>query len=161
MARHKAKLKKVAARKSGRQKVTKAPKPVKSTPEQLSDQQRQAALIRHMGKIAPLTERRKEAVSAEKQAYDLAEADGITKGELLTAFELEKGKDGITKVRDLVESIRRVARWLGHSDQLEMFGDKETIAQRHYEDGRRARGPGQCANLQDAEFRRHGRRGRV
>jgi hypothetical protein len=134
----KAPVKAVARQDSGRQRVVKAPAPVKPTAEQRSDHQRQAALIRHMGKIKPLTEAKKRAGTAEKKAYDLAEADGVTKLELATAFALENGKEGIQTVKDGLECIRRVARWLGYSEQLELFGDKESKEQRHYEDGRRA-----------------------
>jgi hypothetical protein len=138
MARHKAKLKKVARKGNGRQRVVKAPAPVKATPEQLSDQQRQKALIRHMNNIAPLTARRKEAASAEKKGYELAEADGITKLDLAIAYEMASGDEGIAKVNDTMERVQRVARWLRLSDQLDLFGEPETREQRHYEDGRLA-----------------------
>lgn len=109
----------------------------KPTAEQLSDQQRQALLFAHKRKIVPLLEAEKNAKTAVTQAFELAKKEGIPKKDIKLAIQLET-EEGIEAAKNDLERTNRIARWLGVGKQLEMFGDKETVRQRHYEDGRRA-----------------------
>jgi hypothetical protein len=109
----------------------------KPTPEALSDQQRQALLFSHKRKIVPLLEAEKNAKAAVAKAYEVAKKEGIPKKDIKLAIQLESD-EGIEAVKNDVERTHRIARWLGIGKQLDLFGEKETTAQRHYEDGRRA-----------------------
>ena len=72
-----------------------------------------------------------------KKAYELAKKEGIPKQDIQLAIRLES-EEGIEAAKNDLERTNRIARWLGVSKQLDLFGDKETTAQRHFEDGRRA-----------------------
>ena len=109
----------------------------KPTIEQLSDQQRQALMFSHKRKLVPLLEAEKLAKGAVTKAWEAAKKEGIPKKDIQLAIRLES-EEGIETVKLDVERTNRVARWLGVAKQLDMFGEKETVAQRHYEDGRRA-----------------------
>lgn len=109
----------------------------KPTAEALSDQQRQALLFQHKRKIVPLLEDEKEAKAAVAKAYELAKKEGIPKKEVELAIKLAS-EDGIEAIKVEVERTHRIARWMGIGKQLDLFGDKETLSQRHFEDGRRA-----------------------
>jgi hypothetical protein len=132
--------------KSSRKKAAKpAAKPVKGkksqrakpTPEALSDQQRQTLLFNHRRKLKPLLDAEAQAKAAVKKAYELAKKEGIPKQDIQLAIRLESD-EGIEAAKNDLERTNRIARWLGVSKQLDLFGDKETTAQRHFEDGRRA-----------------------
>jgi hypothetical protein len=109
----------------------------KPTAEALSDQQRQALLFAHARKLKPLLAAKKDAADEVSQAYELAKKEGITRKEIELKIALETG-EGIEKIKLEVERTNRIARWMGVGKQLTLFGDSETVAQRHYEDGRRA-----------------------
>jgi hypothetical protein len=109
----------------------------KPTPEVLSDQQRQALLFNHKRKLVPLLEVEKAAKTAVAQAYELAKKEGIPKKDIKLAIILERD-EGIEETKNHLEAVNRIARWMGVGKQLSLFGDSETQAQRHYEDGRRA-----------------------
>lgn len=115
----------------------KGQKTQKPTPEALSDQQRQALMFSHRRKLVPLLEAEKEAKAAVKKAYELAKNEGVSKKDLKLAMQLES-EEGIEAAKNDLERTNRIARWLGVAKQLDLFGDKETRAQRHFEDGRRA-----------------------
>lgn len=128
--------------KSKTAKPAKAAKPkrkakVKPTPEQISDQDRQRLLFQHKRKIAPLVLAKDNAGKALTKAYELAKKEGITKKEIEVSLKLDTD-EGIEAIRAEVERTQRVARWMGLADQLDMFGQKQTNAERLYEDGKRA-----------------------
>lgn len=134
---------KVVAKNGGKDKTERkrkngsSPKP---SAAQLSDQERQALLFTHVRKIKPLLAAKKDSADAVTQAFELAKAEGIPRKEIELKIAFETG-EGIDKVKADLERIERVARWSGVGKQLEMFTDqaaKETVKQRHYEDGRRA-----------------------
>jgi len=127
-ARRKPDKKSVSKKMDGRQ---------KPSAEALSDQQRQALLFSHARKIKPLLAAKKDAVDAVNQAYELAKKEGITRKEIDLKLQLETG-EGIEKAKAEAERLQRVVRWMGVGKQMEMFGESETMAQRHFEDGRRA-----------------------
>lgn len=123
-------------KKEPKAKKQKAAKP-KPTIEQLSDQQRQALLFSHARKLKPLLAVETEAKSAVTKAFELAKGEGVTKKEIKLKLALET-EEGIEAAKAELERTNRVARWMGVGKQLELFGGKETVAERHYEDGRRA-----------------------
>lgn len=125
---------KTAAKPERKKRGQKAQKP---TPEALSDQQRQALLFNHRRKLTPLLEAESQAKAAVKKAYELAKKEGIPKQDLKLAMQLETD-EGIEAAKNDLERTNRIARWLGVAKQLDLFGDKETQVQRHFEDGRRA-----------------------
>lgn len=109
----------------------------KPTPEALSDQQRQALLFSYKRKLMPALETEKEAKAAVNKLFELAKKEGIPKKDIKLAIQLESD-EGIEGAKSDLERINRVARWLGVGKQLDLFGEKETLAEHHYEDGRRA-----------------------
>lgn len=109
----------------------------KPTAEQQSDQQRQALLFSHKRKIVPLLEAEKAAKAAVQKAYEFAKAEGVPKKEIKLLIQLGS-EEGIEAIKNEVERTHRIARWLGIGKQLDLFGEKETLSQRHFEDGRRA-----------------------
>jgi hypothetical protein len=109
----------------------------------MSDQQRQALLINHKNRIGPLILAKERATGALSKAFELAKKEGIPKKDIELALKFEREPDkegvgGVDKVKNDLERIHRIGRWLGFTDQLDLFGEKETNAQRYYEDGRRA-----------------------
>jgi hypothetical protein len=120
-------------KKAGKAKA-KSPKP---TAEALSDQQRQTLLFNHKRKIVPLLEAEKVAKAAVAHAYELAKKEGIPKKDIKLAIQLTSD-EGIEAAKNDLERTNRIAHWLGVGKQMSLFGDNETVAQRHYEDGRRA-----------------------
>jgi flagellar hook-associated protein FlgK len=115
----------------------KGTKPAKPTGEVLSDQQRQALLFSHKRKLVPLLAAEANAKAAVTKAYELAKKEGVPKKEIKLAIQLDT-EEGIETAKKDLESFNRIARWLGVGKQLSLFGDAETQAQRHFEDGRRA-----------------------
>lgn len=125
---------KIVKKDKAKPKAAKAPKP---TVEQLSDQQRQALLFSHARKLKPLLAVETEAKAAVTKAFELAKKEGVLKKEIKLKLSLET-EEGIDAAKAELERTNRVARWMGVGKQLELFGGKETVAERHYEDGRRA-----------------------
>lgn len=130
------------AKKAGKRATAGKPKSKKNghtkpTPEVLSDQQRQALLFSHKRKLVPLLNVEKNAKAAVNTAYEIAKKEGLPKRDLKLAISLES-EEGIEAAKNDIERTHRIARWMGCGKQLDFFGDKETIKQRHYEDGRRA-----------------------
>lgn len=111
--------------------------PAKPSAVVLSDQDRQALLFKHARTIKPLLAEKKEAADAVTKAFELAKSEGITRKDIELKILLESG-EGIEKAKVEAERMQRVVRWMGLGKQIEMFADHETVAQRHYEDGRRA-----------------------
>lgn len=109
----------------------------KPSAEQLSDQQRQTLLFSHARKLKPLLAIEAEAKAAVTKAFELGKKEGVTKKEIKLKLSLET-EEGIEAAKAELERTNRVARWMGVAKQLELFGGKETVAERHYEDGRRA-----------------------
>lgn len=136
MAKKQAKNGKGASERKKREPKAKT-KTAKPTAEALSDQQRQALLFNHKRKIVPLLEAEKNAKAAVAHAYELAKKEGIPKADIKLAIQLTSD-EGIETAKNDLERTNRIARWLGVGKQLSLFGDSETQAQRHYEDGRRA-----------------------
>ena len=111
--------------------------PAKPSAAVLSDQDRQALLFKHARTIKPLLAEKKEAADAVTKAFELAKSEGITRKDIELKILLESG-EGIEKAKVEAERMQRVVRWMGLGKQIEMFSDHETVAQRHFEDGRRA-----------------------
>lgn len=111
---------------------TKAAKP---TAEAMSDQERQRLLFAHKRKIKPLMASRKEADDELRKAFDLAKAEGITKKEIEHAIAFESA-EGLEKQRQALETMTRVARWMGVGKQLDLFAGGKPNPDQYYEDGR-------------------------
>jgi len=136
--------KKTSGRAGGKAKKTAAPKKQRErkppkTAEQLSDEQRQALLFSYKRKIKPLLVTEKNAKAAVTQTYEMAKKEGIPKIELKIAMALES-EEGEEKISSEFERFARVARWMGVKigTQLDMFAGKQTQAEQHYADGKRA-----------------------
>lgn len=107
------------------------------TIEALSDEQRQALLFEYKRKLKALIATEKVAKDAKRETFKIAEAEGITKDEIMLAISLET-PEGEAKAKMQADRIARVSRWMGLpiGAQPDMFGGPKPRP--HFETGKRA-----------------------
>jgi hypothetical protein len=108
----------------------------KPTAVALSDRARQDLTYSFKRKAEPIIARKDEVTDELNKLKAQAKEEGVVWKDVLLLMELGN-QEGIIKLKRELERTKTVARWAGVGHQLEMFpGEKETMAQRHYEDGR-------------------------
>lgn len=117
------------------------PGTVKATGDELSDEQRQALWHQHRKKYAALVAAKKAADAAVKNHAKLVKAElgehAIAEFKTADALEADGGEEALQAE---IERKLRIARWMGAAigSQFSLFPDREPLADKAYEDGKRA-----------------------
>jgi hypothetical protein len=122
----------------------------------LSEEQAEALMRHHMGKVRRLREQLSSVNSNLRNALKTAKADGYQKYEIDYALALEKdAEDGSGEMLARRRREAQIARWMGHAigSQPDMFAETEEqvvmTATKEFDAGRRAGMEGETLKVPD------------
>jgi hypothetical protein len=111
-------------------------KAIKAAPQRIgSDEAQQETFLRHLRAFVHATGTVEDAQSGLREVCERAKKEHVTKRSLKFAMALN-ADDGVEKAKAERDEQMRVATWLGHGPQLEMFA--EEAPDPIWEEGKRA-----------------------